>query len=1087
MSDLFSEAPPAVELNEQQRLAVVHDDGPLMVLAGPGTGKTRVIIERIASLIESRNADPASILAVTFTVKATEQMRRKLADRLRARARDADKVRIRTFHGYGREILQRFADYLDLPSNLHLMDSAQRRRLLRAIVAEHRLYAHDAAQGLEAAVDRAARFIRRCRECAQTPEEALRWARAWRDRHESGATGLEGDAMIADRVLMSQFEAGAMAFAHYEQACIRKGWIGFDDYIAYPIRLLRHHPEPAAILRNESRHIVVDEFQDVNPAQIELLRLLSPPERRPDLCVVGDDDQAIYAFRGADPRAMAQFGKIWSDHTLTKLEINYRSGKGILDLANAVIAPADRVDPDKAARVPEDKPERPAIIQVVTTDGFSPRDAVIPAMILAEKQEHARKFSDFAILTRLTVDADRAAAALRMHGIPVNLREKRTPLDDPGVQDVLSWIRVLTDAHNTADVQRLLSRPPCNLTLTRVSELAAAYNFARREHADERTFIDWLRAAAHEPEVASWISLNDELVDIVRARRADHAIDEIIRRTGVAQSDSPDELQQAERVQNLVPVIRFARRVQPFLDPPADLSAFLSYYNDLDPGEQDFSAGEAVLDASDDEDHADTPDAVSILTAHRSKGLEFDTVFVLRCNAPHGFPQSREADEDPLPCAFSGIDPRGRADEERRLFYVACTRAERRLILTTKSAKSPSTKNFVHQLRDDLPDTMQESHESDWLKRFPMGLADPMDQELAADAGTVPDARSAMLRTEFARARQAALAALHEAERATDGAVPEAARVKLTDAAGAIAALAHLRARGVLPPDLSQISPSARAGLHAVKERLAANTPPMWPVLKAPLKLSFSKINDYLACPRCFLVKHVLGLDEPKTEELSVGHIVHLTLERFFSGWRLAEAEGRALPAREQLLRIAKDTLRDELGAQTPTDDEYRAMLEQIESLLLNAFERLHDDANILHIEKWVEFPYESGGKSHTFVAKLDRVDQLASGQFRIVDYKTGQSSKRLLKPDKKDLQMAIYAMALPSLLEDKEMPVSSGGVAEYWLLRTAERGVIGFDAIDFDKVRAQIDEAITGILAGDYTRNDSRCKGLCDIIGKEL
>ncbi|MCA9306295.1 MAG: ATP-dependent helicase [Phycisphaerales bacterium] len=1078
---------PAIKLNEQQQRAVDHAAGPLMVLAGPGTGKTRVIIERIANLIEQRNADPATILAVTFTVKATEQMRTKLAERLAHNARAADLVRIRTFHGLGREMLQRFADYLGLPATLTLMDSAQRRRLLRAIIAENNLYTHAAAEGVDTAAERAALLMKRCRECARSTGDALAYAARWRDRHEQFQTGLHGDMILADAAHMRHFEAGAKAFDHFERRCMQLGWIAFDDYIAHPIRLLREHPEVAAMVRSETRHIVVDEFQDVNPAQIELLRLLAPPDRNPDLCVVGDDDQAIYAFRGADPRAMAQFARIWGDHATEKLEINYRSGRRIIDLANEVISKAERVDSEKFARVPDGEPNGTGTVQVISTDGQNPRDAVIPAMILIDKQSSDRKFSDYAVLTRLTIDADRVAAALRMHGIPVNLREKRTPLDDAGVQDVLSWMRILTDASNTADVQRLLSRPPVAIRLTRVSRLAADFTVARREHADERPFIEWLRDSAHDPSIASWLALYDELLSVAAALPADRAIDEIIRRSGVVEAEALEPLEKARRVQNLVPLIRFARRVQPFLDPPRDLNAFLSYYNDLDAGEKDFSFANTI-DANDDDADAEahTPDAVSILTAHRAKGLEFDTVFVVRCNPGHGFPQSRPADDDPLPLDFSGIDPLGRADEERRLFYVACTRAERRLVLTTKSTKSVSEKNFIHQLRDTLPFKLDETHETEWLKDAPLGITDPMDQELADEGDPETDARNAILRAEFARARQAALSALHEAERAADGVAPPHTFSTLTDAAARIAALSYLRVKGTLPEDQSALSPDAREHLRAVADRLARAIGPAWPILKSPLKLSYSKINDYLACPRCFLVKHVLGLDEAKTAELSVGHIVHIALERFFKEWRLADAEGRPLPTRDRLIHLCTDALRAESRTNPlPTDHEHRALLEQIQTLALNALDKLHDDANILHIEKWVEFPYDSSGRRHHFIAKLDRVDQLASGHFRIVDYKTGQSSKKLLEPRKDDLQMAIYAMALPRLLNDDDRPIDNGGVAEYWLLRTAERGTIGFDAIDFDKVRAQIDKVITGVLAGQYGRNESTCKGLCEIIGQ--
>ncbi len=1097
MTDPESPA-PAFELNEQQQRAVDHAAGPLMVLAGPGTGKTRVIIERIANLIEQRSADPASILAVTFTVKATEQMRTKLAERLAHNARAADKVRIRTFHGFGRELLQRFADYINLPTNPTVIDSAQRRRLLRAIVAEHNLYAHTAAEGLSAAVDRAIRFTEKCRQSAKFPGDALAYAHHWRRRHEARRDWPNDDARIADAALFRHFESGAKAFAEYEHRCLKRGWITLDDFIAHPITLLRDHAEVAAIVRTETRHIVVDEFQDVNPAQIELLRLLAPPDRNPDLCVVGDDDQAIYQFRGSDPRSMAHFKTIWPNHKTEKLEVNYRSRKAIIDVANDVIAPADRIDPDKQSKLPEKPHPDGGSVECILTDNEVPNGAAIAAMILIDRQQTERDFSAYAVLTRGHSDADNITADLRAQGLPVNRREKRTPLQDPAVQDLLSWARLLSDEQSTSDAQRLLARPPFNIPLTRVSELSREFAAARKRDNPPPSFIQHLRQTAHPTDTTtSFLSLYDDLLKVAAAHDAAHTVEQIIHRA-IAHAEALDGRDRAGRVTNLVAVIRFARRIQPFLDPPAGLAEFLAYHADLDPKDQDFADTTARVDANDpDPEQDEAVSAITVITAHAAKGLEFDTVFVARCQPQFGFPNTRgNNEESPLPADFSGINPLGQDEEERRLFYVACTRAQRRLVLLTKptKARSQAKLHFMRELRENDALNLTEVSEQDWISRAPLADADPLDEQLSATGDHTPTARDAILRAEFTRARQSAFAALHETERNTTGAVPPAAHARLLDAAATIAALSHLRAHNNTPPDLSALSPDARQHIHAVADRIARDQGPVWPRLPAPLALSYSKLTDYLACPRCFLVKYVLNLDEPKTPELSVGQIVHVALERFFKEYQLADAEGAPLPTRDRLLHLCAHAFQAETRAEASISDaESAARLSEINALALNALEHLHDNANILHIEASVKLPYKHNSKTHTITAKLDRVDQLRSGAFRIVDYKTGQSSQRLLEPKKDDLQMAIYAMALPVLLEDPEFDVTfagkggnegGGGVAEYWLLRTAQRGTIGFDAIDFDKVRDQIDEAIAGILAGNYERNDSKCKGLCEIIG---
>lgn len=1068
-------------LNDDQRAATLHEGSPLAVLAGPGSGKTRVIVHRVHRLVApigegGSGAAPESVVALAFTVKSAEELRNRLATRLGFSV--AAQTRIMTSHAFGRTIVRRFADRLGVSPDAQIMDTAQRRRLLRRIIDDLDLFADYAGVGRESAIPVVIEHIEAASHDAVSPARLLAYVEERRSALENAQTDLDELAVAAARAELHTLHQCALAYEAFEERRLAESLLTLDDYIALPIRLLEERQDVADILRSEVRHVVVDEFQDWNPAQIRLLSLLAPPHLNPDVCVVGDDDQAIYAFRGADDRAFERFGGIYPEHAVIRLATNYRSSPVVIEGAQGIITRANaRFDPEKAI---EANPARPAgdpeKVEGVLVEDDGDQGAVIAAMILADRAANpGREWRDYAVVARTNAFLDQIASDLEVADIPVGPPPKRSPLDDPSVQDLLAWARILARRDTRSDTRRLLVRPPALLPLEDVAQLERDFDRTLDGATEEPgDFLAHLRAhASGVPAVADMLGRIDLLGRIaVEGAPPDKVLAETIRECALASVDAPHARERARRIEALARVLRFAGSCAPRLPAPADLASFLDYYADLDEREQAFeTVGDEAVDR-DPDDPANTPDAVQIVSAHRAKGLEFDTVFIARAAAPHGFPQSRADDRLRLPAELTGRAALDRADEERRLFYVALTRAERRAVLLRKAQKSrPSAVSFYHELLDD--GLMVESDAQEYLDRANLRLPDELTGVLEGIGSN--EAADRWIERESARVRAESAAALIVAERAGDDADRlSKLQASLTHAISQLNALAHLRSTGALPASADPKDPLLKRAVE-VASGAAQPGSAFSRRLPPPLSLSYTFVKSYLDCPRCFYIANVLGLREPPSPHMLLGSVVHEALEEHFQAAASAENEGGAPPtpaqAQERAMRIY-DRRRGLRAARDP--DVASKISAQIDAAL-----RMHDGAQILEVEQFHRFPYRLGDHEHRFTGRIDRLDQLTDGSLRIVDYKTGASRKYLTEPSKDDLQLSIYALALMHQQGADDPPP---GVAEYWVLSTGERGSIPLTSLRLDKAREKINEAIEGILAGRFDEQGRSCNGRCGL-----
>lgn len=1084
-------------LNERQRRAVEHRAGPLAVLAGPGTGKTRVIVHRVARLVREDGVDPESILAVTYTVRAAEELRSRLAGLIGPT--QADRVRAGTIHGFGRMLVHRFRDVLRMSKEPDLADTAQQKRLMREIIAAGAIHDALAARGWGWVIGDVLEFISRLKDYALTPQAFSRRLASRREELNSGRLTLDETASAAEQARLDELDQYATLYERFDSLCRQRAQVTYDDYMLRAIELLSTSRAAATIVRGEIRHVVVDEFQDVNLATIELLRMVAPPRDGggPDLCVVGDDDQSIYMFRGADDRAFQRFAGTWPDHALVTLDENYRSTACIVEAANRIIAgSSQRFAPEKVViSLAKDETGDAAPVECAALPGDEHDGPAIAAMLLAERAAHRdRAWSNYAVIARTHTDLERVAGALDIEGIPLVRARAPSPLDDDAVKDLFAWMDVLLNPTEPALAARLLVRPPASVQGHVIGHHMRAYRqevfrSSVSQHAHPEAFVPWL--AARVPEHAGVARLAEwyrEFSDAALHVAADHLLFSIVSRTGMAHAELLPARERAVRITKLVQVLRFARTRMDRLDPPGDLRAFRAYYDDLESEDQKRFEGEADRVDSESEARFGDEDAVRLITAHSAKGLEFHTVFVPRVSPGHGYPKTSGDTLDIVPewlvdrAGDTRTTKQRRLDEERRLFYVACTRAERRLVLLTKKTKTPSkSTNFAQELMNGPPEpdgpiiVARDAHGEDG------GFE--ADDVAVVSAGLVAGSALAEQTSRLKRtARAAAAAAIERAEDPTaNPARIESIETDIRRASLHLMLAAYVERHRALPPWIEDHAESLREPAEAMRRALAGlaqEGPGLFRPLPPPLSLSYTQVDAYRRCPRCYYLKYVLDLPDPENEALNLGNAVHESLRRFYEAWRDADAEGCTKPGLQELEAIGREVMLASAKAGEPN----AAFLEQCLAQLRLVYKHLHDEnAHILHLEQPVRVPFSIGDHTHTLNVRLDRVDLFGEG-YRIIDYKTGYPSKEKLEPSKTDLQLGIYALALPVLLGDGETPI---GVAEYWLSQTGERGTIALESLNLKKVRETIQEVIIGMLSGAWKR-EMKCKGPCTLLGPD-
>ncbi len=605
------------ELKPPQQEAVRHTGGPLLILAGAGSGKTRVITYRIAYLMHMHGVLPQNILAVTFTNKAAAEMRERIEGLLKSAAAQ---LWMSTFHAACVRILRREADAARLSPHFVIYDSSDQLTLLRQCMKELRIDSD-----------------------LYAPQSVLR-----------RISTLKNDLMDPDTFIQEAGDFGldeivSHVYPLYQRRLQDNAALDFDDLLMRTVQLMRRHPDVLERYQHRFRYIMVDEYQDTNMAQYHLLNLLA--ERYRNLCVVGDDDQSVYRFRGANVRNILNFERDYPDATVVKLEQNYRSTGTILEAAGAVIS--------KNARRKE-KTLWTENERGIPIGYFCAQDEVHEAEVICENivglhREEGVAYRDCAIFYRTNAQSRVLEDGLRRAQLPYQVIGGLRFYDRKEIKDVLCYLRLLVNPKDTVSLQRIINVPRRGIGQTSMAKLEAL--------ALERELygLDILPAALETGVVGKNILAKlrgfHELMTSLREEAPQMGVADITREVLVRSSyvDALEAEQTAEaqaRLENL-----------------SELVTASSEFDGHGEGEslQDFLTQTALL--SDQDNLSDESGSVVLMTLHSSKGLEFPVVFI--AGMENGlFPHSRSFDEP------------AEMEEERRLCYVGITRAEKRLFLT---------------------------------------------------------------------------------------------------------------------------------------------------------------------------------------------------------------------------------------------------------------------------------------------------------------------------------------------------------------------------------------------------------------------
>jgi ATP-dependent DNA helicase Rep len=603
-------------LNPQQRAAVEYCDGPLLVLAGAGSGKTRVITEKIAHLIERRNLDASKIAAITFTNKAAREMRERVG-RLVSRYA-AEGLSVCTFHALGLKFLRIEHARANLRRGFSVLDADDTQSMLKELAPKGSK--PDALFALQSLLSHA-------KNDGLTPEQAAQRAASARER-----------------------EAADM-YALYQKRLAAFNAVDFDDLIRLPLAILEGDTEARGAWRERIRHLLIDEYQDTNTGQYRLIRALAGEHGA--FTAVGDDDQSIYAWRGANPANLAELARDYPRLKVVKLEQNYRCARRILRAANAVIANNTHLF-EKALWSRQD--EGPPIRVQECRDDEHEAECVAGAIAhLAEK--HKAPWHEFAVLYRGNHQSRALEKALRLARVPYHVTGGTAFLERTEVKDLLAYLRLAHNPDDDAAFLRVVNLPRRDIgatTLEKLGEMAGARQVsllrAIQNHALLAQFPG--RAAA---ALVGFADLLRDLALCAERMPAAELVEELVRRIGYVEHIAAQVKEPAlreRRIENLKELAEWFRAMQ------------------KDGSAGDLAAQLALLSHSDRDEPGN---AVRLMTLHSAKGLEFRCVFLIGL------------DDHTLP--HEGSIAEGRIEEERRLLYVGITRAKERLNLSFAKRK----------------------------------------------------------------------------------------------------------------------------------------------------------------------------------------------------------------------------------------------------------------------------------------------------------------------------------------------------------------------------------------------------------------
>ena len=639
-------------LNSQQKKAVLQTEGPVLILAGAGSGKTRVLTHRVAYLIDQCGINPWNIMAITFTNKAAGEMRNRV-DKLVGFG--SESIWVATFHSSCVRILRRYADRLGYDNNFSIYDTDDSKSVMKDICKRYQL------ETTQLKMRAIMQSISKCKDNLVTPEEY--------------SLNTQNDPR---KMRISK------AYMEYQAALKKSNAMDFDDLLMKTVELFRKNPDVLEQYQERFRYIMVDEYQDTNNAQFELIRLLA--QKYQNLCVVGDDDQSIYRFRGANIRNILDFEKVYPDACVIKLEQNYRSTQNILDAANAVIR-NNEGRKDKSLWTDEGVGEK---VHFRKFDSALEEASFIADEISSLKRAGKLEYSETAVLYRTNAQSRLIEEKFVLNGIPYDLVGGTNFYSRREIKDLLCYLKTIDNARDDVAVKRIINVPRRGIGATTIDNV--------QTYADERG-IGFYDALCEVDQIVSVQRAASKLKDFVtmisafRAKMKEYSLEQLLRDILITTSyidyiraeSEEDESGDNDREQNIDELISKIAAYEEKEDEPS-LSGFL----------------EEVALVADIDSVGDDDEKVLLMTLHSAKGLEFEHVYLAGMEEGM-FPSYMTLEvEDSDPYAM---------EEERRLAYVGITRAKKELTLTCARARMirgqmqyNAVSRFVNEIPKDLLD-----------------------------------------------------------------------------------------------------------------------------------------------------------------------------------------------------------------------------------------------------------------------------------------------------------------------------------------------------------------------------------------------
>ena len=615
-------------LNEAQRAPVLQKEGAMMVIAGAGSGKTRVLTMRIAHLMQ-QGVDAFNILSLTFTNKAAREMKSRIGTIVGNS--EAKNLWMGTFHSVFAKILRIEGHHLGFPPNFTIYDSQDSQRLISAIIKE---------MGLDKDVYK----YKQVHSRISSFKNSLITVKAYFQNPEL----MEADAM-AKRPRLGEI------YKEYVDRCFKAGAMDFDDLLLRTNELLARFPEVLAKYQKRFQYILVDEYQDTNHSQYLIVKALA--DRYQNICVVGDDSQSIYAFRGANINNILNFQRDYDDVQVYRLEQNYRSTKNIVEAANSVIE-HNQTKLDKVVWTAND-PGPKIVVHRSLTDGEEGR--YVASNIFETKMNQQLKHSDFAILYRTNAQSRAMEDALRKREIPYRIFGGLSFYQRKEIKDVLAYLRILINPNDEEALKRVINYPARGIgatTLDRLTIASKQYNRSIFEVMENIQHLDININNSTKNKLYNFVNMIHSFKIMSENQDAFAVAETVARKTGLLQElkkdGTPEGIARIENIEELLNGMRdFVEGQKEIADATGSLTEFL----------------EDVALATDMDKEVDDIDRVSLMTIHLAKGLEFPYVYIVGM------------EEDLFPSGMS-MNTRSELEEERRLFYVALTRAEKQAYLT---------------------------------------------------------------------------------------------------------------------------------------------------------------------------------------------------------------------------------------------------------------------------------------------------------------------------------------------------------------------------------------------------------------------